>query len=293
MTRAKKLSLWLFPLFLILAVIAFAAFAPVKFLNAITPSGTYKKTADVAYGQLPRQKLDIYISKDMSGTRAPILIFVHGGGWHSGNKEMYKFFAEGFTKSGYDIVIPNYRLFPDGIYPNMLLDTAQATAYVANEFPDRPLILIGHSAGAYNVLMMGLAPDYLQENNIDICQRVAGVISLAGPTGEIKLKSPRYVEVIPDRFNGKSAAINSLESPSPPILLVNGGRDDQVDPINAVGLAKRMKEKGKTVELKLYDEQSHNDLVKNLSRYFDEETMLKPDLIRFIQSLPIQGNFCL
>jgi len=297
MTRTKNLSLWLLPLLLILSIIAFAALAPVKFLNTITPSSTYKKTADIAYGDLPRQTLDIYIAeKQKTGAadmKVPILIFVHGGGWHSGNKEMYKFLADGFSRSGYDIVIPNYRLFPDGVYPNMLLDTAQATAHIADKFPDRPLVLIGHSAGAYNVLMMGLAPEYLQRHDIDLCQRVAGVISLAGPTGEIKLKSPRYVEVIPDRFNGQSAAINNLESPNPPILLVNGGLDDQVDPVNAVGLAKRMEDRGKAVDLKLYDDQTHNDLVKNLSRYFESDSTLKSDLVSFIDNLPNDANYCL
>jgi len=299
MTRHKKMSLWLLPLLLVLvllAAIAFAVFAPVKFLNSVTPSSSFTKTTNIVYGELPRHRLDLYTAKKpkttAAETKAPLLVFFHGGGWRHGDKSMYKFLADGFTKAGYDIVVPNYRLFPEGVYPNMLLDTAKATAYVAEAYPDRPLILIGHSAGAYNVLMMALAPDYLGDDAIDLCQRVAGVISLAGPTGEVKLTSPKYVEVIPDRFNGASAAIHNLDNPNPPILVINGGQDEQVDPINATGLAERMEDKGKAVELKLYDTLTHNDLVKYLSRYFETGSTLKSDVTTFIDGLPQDGNFC-
>lgn len=294
MTRANKISLCLLPLFLILGVALFAAIAPVKFLNTITPSAEYAKTHDIAYGELPRHRLDLYESKiaEASERRAPVLVFVHGGGWHNGDKDMYKFIGDGFAKSGFDIAIPNYRLFPEGVYPNMLMDTAQATAHIARRYPDRPLILMGHSAGAYNVMMMGLAPEYLNSEDIKVCERVAGIISLAGPTGEIKLTSPRYVDVIPDRFEGSSAAINNLDAPNPPLFLINGNLDDQVDPVNATGLAKRMQDRGKAVELKLYEKHTHNDLVKYLSRYFETQSSLKADILRFIDDLPTEGNIC-
>lgn len=291
MTRGKKLTLWLLPLLLILALIVFAVLAPVKFLNSFTPSGSYTKTANIAYGELPRHRLDVY-SADKPKAGAPMLVFIHGGGWRNGDKVMYKFLAEGFTKDGYDMAVANYRLYPDGVYPNMLLDTAKAVRHVAETYPERPLVLMGHSAGAYNVLMMGLAPYYLRAEGVDLCGRVAGVISLAGPTGEIKLTSPKYVEVIPDRFNGESAVINNLDDPNPPILIVNGGQDTQVDPKNATGLAARMMETGKLFELKLYGDHTHNDLVKYLSRYFEGGSMLKADLVEFIDGLPREGGFC-
>ena len=291
MSKRRKLCFALLPLLTILALIAFAVMAPVKFLNTFTPSSSFTKTADVSYGELPRHRLDYYMSKS-SKTGAPMIVFVHGGGWHNGDKSMYKFLAEGFTKSGYDVAVPNYRLFPEGVYPNMLLDTAKAIGKVAKDNPDRPLVLVGHSAGAYNVLMTGLAPDYVTAEGVDVCQRVNGVISLAAPTGEIKLKSPRYVEVIPDRFNGDSAAINNLDAPSPKIFVINGSEDTQVDQSNATGLAARMSAQGKSHKLKIYDGHSHNDLVKYLSRYFESGSPIKADLIAFIDDLPSGGNYC-
>ena len=291
MTRRKKFIFGLIPILFILAAIALAVFAPVTFINTVTPSLNYTKTTNVVYGDLPRHKMDIYKAKTTKAN-TPILVFVHGGGWRNGDKSMYNFLADGFTKDGYDIAVPNYRLFPDGVYPDMLHDTAKAVAHISETYPDRPLVLMGHSAGAYNVLMMGLAPEYLRGEDIEVCERVAGVISLAAPTGEIKLTSPKYVEVIPDRFNGASAVINNLNNPSPAVLVVNGNMDTQVDPLNASDLSTKMTQKGKAAELKLYDDHTHNVLVKYLSRYFESKSILKTDITIFIDGLPKDGNFC-
>jgi len=181
--------------------------APVSILNGITPSSTFDKTKDVAYGPSDHERLDIYRADDPKA-ESPVIIFIHGGSWDSGSKDIYKFLAEGFTRSGYDIVVPNYRLYPDAAFPNFLEDNAKAAAYVAKEFPSRPLVLMGHSAGAYNVLMLGLRDEYLSS------------------AGEV------------------------------------------------------------------YPGQSHIDVIKVLSRHFDDDTTLKADITNFINTLPKDGNFC-
>ena len=132
---------------------ALTACAPVQILNGITPSGSFSKAKNISYGPLERQKLDIY-KADTPRPNTPMLIFIHGGSWQEGSKEIYKFLAEGFTSEGFDIAVPNYRLYPDAIYPQMLEDSAKAVTYVAKQYPDRPLVIMGHSAGAYNALMV-------------------------------------------------------------------------------------------------------------------------------------------
>ena len=83
---------------LAITAIALAACAPVNLLNTITPSGTFDKAKDVSYGDLDRQKLDIY-RPDKPKIGSPVIVFVHGGSWEEGSKDIYKFLADGFAKA--------------------------------------------------------------------------------------------------------------------------------------------------------------------------------------------------
>ena len=77
----------------------------------------------MSYGKLDRQKLDIYKADDPRAN-SPVIVFTHGGSWSEGNKDIYKFLAEGFTSEGFDIFVPNYRLYPNALYPHCLLYTS-------------------------------------------------------------------------------------------------------------------------------------------------------------------------
>jgi len=190
----------------IAAGVTFAACAPVTLLNSITPSGSFAKAKDVSYGPLARQSLDIY-KADTPRVNAPVLVFIHGGSWSEGSKDIYKFLAEGFTSEGFDVVVPNYRLYPDAAYPQMIEDTAKAIAYSAKQYPDRPLAVMGHSAGGYNTLMATLNKAFLSAEGINVCDRIAGVISLAAPTGAYELKKEPYITIFPDRFQKNDAPL--------------------------------------------------------------------------------------
>ena len=265
--------------------------APVSILNGITPSSTFDKTKDVAYGPSDHERLDIYRADDPKA-ESPVIIFIHGGSWDSGSKDIYKFLAEGFTRSGYDIVVPNYRLYPDAAFPNFLEDNAKAAAYVAKEFPSRPLVLMGHSAGAYNVLMLGLRDEYLSSAGVDRCAQIAGVIGLAAPTGIVPLESARLIEIFPDRFTGEDAVLNNAATPSPPLFLGHGESDETVYPQNSTQLAEKVVARGGVATAEVYPGQSHIDVIKVLSRHFDDDTTLKADITNFINTLPKDGNFC-
>ena len=85
-----------------LGVLILAACAPVTFLNGITPSGSFSKAKNISYGELDRQALDIY-KADKPRANTPVIVFIHGGSWSEGNKDIYKFLAEGFTSEGFDL----------------------------------------------------------------------------------------------------------------------------------------------------------------------------------------------
>lgn len=271
--------------------LTFAACAPVTLLNGITPSGSFSKAKDISYGPLERQALDIY-KADTPKAGAPAIVFIHGGSWTEGSKDIYKFLAEGFTKDGYDVVVPNYRLYPETKYPGMIEDSAKAIAFAAKQYSDRPLVVMGHSAGAYNTLMVMLDPQYAKEAELDLCSRVAGAVSLSGPTGIIPLDSEPYITIFPDRFTASDAPLNNALFPSPPILFGHGLDDTTVYPQNSQALANKINARGGNAVVKTYEGMNHIEAVQFLSRRFDGKAELKNDIVSFIESLPKSGNFC-
>jgi len=268
-----------------------AACAPVTLLNGITPSGSFSKAKNVSYGELDRQKLDIY-KADKPRANAPVLVFIHGGSWEEGSKDIYKFLAEGFTSEGFDIAVPNYRLYPDAVYPQMLEDSAKAVAYVAKQYPNRSIVMMGHSAGGYNALMVGLNKAYLSAEGVSVCDRISGVVSLASPTGVYELKKEPLITIFPDRFQKEDAPLAYIKAPSPKLFMMNGRDDTTVGPKNAEVLSEKVKTRGGAVELKIYDDVDHTQAVQFLSRHFDDKAPLKLDIISFIDGLPKSGNFC-
>lgn len=252
-------------------------------LNGITPSSSFDRDKNVAYGDADRQMMDIYRASEPK-TGAPVIVFVYGGGWTRGEKSMYKFVAEGFTKDGYDVAVPDYRLYPDSVYPDMITDTGQAVNAVADAFPGRGLVLMGHSAGGYNVLMTAMAPDL---SAVKPCDRITGIVSLAAPTGAYPMTDAPYTTIFPDRLLGQDAPINRVNNNLPPIMLVNGKDDTTVGYGNAVQLSKSLKASGHAVTLSLYDDMNHIDPVRFLSRHFDGGSALKADILSFIEGLPL------
>ena len=67
---------------------AIAASFPLKLLNALTSRKGYTIEADVAYGALSRQRLDLYVPHDI-GPQTPVVVFFYGGGWNRGERADY------------------------------------------------------------------------------------------------------------------------------------------------------------------------------------------------------------
>lgn len=273
------------------AIITLAAKIPAFLLNTITPSSSFTKSKGEAFGSGIRDTLDIYRAKKPKPD-APVLIFIHGGAWDRGSKDIYKFLAEGFTKSGYDIVLPNYRLYPDAIFPNFLEDNAKAVAFTAETFPGRPIVLMGHSAGAYNVLLLALQDKFLEKFDVDLCQKIMGVIALSAPVGVIPLEGERLLEIFPDRHAGEDGILNIVSAPTPPLFLGHGEDDTTVFPINSTLLGEKVIARGGKAQVMIYSGLNHIGPAKVLSRFYENTSPLKSDILNFLESLPTKGPSC-
>jgi len=257
-------------------------------LNFITPSGSFDRETNIAFGDHERDRFDFYAA-EASDAAKPLLVFVHGGGWNSGDKKMYKFLAEGITSQGYDVALPNYRLYPEVKYPDFLEDNARAIAAIHKQYPARYLVLIGHSAGAYNVLKMAVKPELLRAQGIESCYTIKGVVGLASPTGVYPAEHEPTISIFPNRIQGDEAPVNHVDQLLPPILLVHGKNDTTVRYENAAKMAEKM---GDRAVLKTYDGLDHTDPIKQFSRHFNGP--VPKDVFDFIETLPEdQGDgFC-
>ena len=238
-------------------------------LNATVPSDTYRSATDLAYGDLPRQKVDVYLPKQPLGGKttavigAPMVIFFYGGSWSSGDRADYRFVGEALAAQGIVAVVADYRLSPDVRYPVFLQDSALATRWAfdnAQKYGADPsrIFVMGHSAGAYNAAMLALDKRWLGGVGLSPT-KLAGWIGLAGPydflpIGDRKTRVAfEWPNTPPD-----SQALFHASSASPPALLLAPEQDSLVNTQRStVGMAKRLKSSGVRVESELFDTVSH------------------------------------
>ena len=113
---------------------------------------------NLPYGAHPRQILDLYLPAKLSA--APIVVFVHGGAFVRGDKDINQFVygnvTTWFARQGWLAVNLEYRLAPAAPYPSGIQDIAEAIAWLGHHaaaYGGDPasIFLIGHSAGGAHV----------------------------------------------------------------------------------------------------------------------------------------------
>lgn len=119
--------------------------------------------------QSSRHKLDIYYPANVSA--CSVLIFVHGGTWMNGSKEIYAPLGENFADKGVVTVVINYRLGDNSNFQEMVRDCATAVKWVYQNIENfngdkNKIILSGHSAGGHLASLTALDRAYFEELTI-------------------------------------------------------------------------------------------------------------------------------
>ena len=162
-------------------------------LNALVPEGGYRLERDLAYGDLARQRLDVYLPEGLAGP-APVVVFFYGGRWESGAKGAFRFVGQALASRGFVAVIPDYRRYPEVRFPTFVEDGAAAVAWVRRNIGELggdpgSLHLAGHSAGAHIAALLALDHHYLAEVGVDR-SAVTSFVGLAGPYDFLPLDDP-------------------------------------------------------------------------------------------------------
>ncbi len=235
--------------------------SPAAVLNAVAPSRLAAR--DISYG--PR-RLDVYAPPG-EPTGAPVLVFFYGGSWMRGSKDMYRFVGGAYADAGFVTVVPDYRLYPEVRYPTFLEDCAAACAWARRHAAafggdaSRGLFVMGHSAGAYNAVMLGLDGRWL-EGAGSSRSLLAGVVGLAGPYDFLPLDEPDTQAVFGHAGDLVSTQpVAHVDGTSPPMMLATGLKDTQVRPRNTRHLAERIQASHAPVTVHEYPGIGHLELI--------------------------------
>lgn len=257
-------------------------------LSLLVPRGGYRVVRDVAYGAGPRRKLDIYVPDNLK-TTAPVLLFFYGGAWQSGERADYLAFGQAFASEGIVTVVADYRLYPEVKYPAFVEDGAQALAWVhahiAEHGGDASRIFVcGHSAGAYNAVMLASEPDFLRRAGGDLSW-IRGVIGIAGPYDFLPLQEASYIDIFHGANNRDTMPVNHVDGIRPAMLLAWGTGDRTVYAVNIDHMEAKLKSVGSPVETHRYPDVTHIGIILSLAHGFRGRTTLHQDMLRFMRSL--------
>lgn len=208
---------------------------------------------ELAYGNAPLQKLDYWPGADAN---APLVLFVHGGGWKRGDKSMMRGSDKlsAWQEAGYAVASVNYRLVPDATVEQQGADIASAVAYLKNNaarlgFDGARIALVGHSAGAHLVALVGTDPNYFRAAGLAL-DDVAGIVPLDGAAYNVPdqmgenalLMGDTYEEAFGTDISRQRALSPTLQARAPnapEFLILHVQRTDGERQANELGAALR------------------------------------------------------
>lgn len=272
----------------VLAVSGLAVWQPLRAFNFVVPKDDAASLidSDVAYGDIPRQRLDIY-RPVRTAKSLPIVVFFYGGAWSSGRREDYTFVGKALASRGYLVIIPDYRLVPEIHFPDFLLDCADAVSWTRRNAQRlggdaNRIILVGHSAGAYNAAMLALDSRFLGDDY----KAVRGFAALAAPLDFLPLDDPASIAAFSHwpRLS-ETQPVNFVTHTSPPALLLHGAADERVRPRNSQRLKMIMDAAGARAQLRIYPGMTHAGILLALSILSRGTAPVLDDIDRFAREI--------
>jgi acetyl esterase/lipase len=230
-----------------------------------------------------RHRLDFYVPKGLRD--APVMVFVHGGGFTVGIKDQYGFVGEVLASRGIATAVISYRLSPKTSYPGHVQDVSRAFAYVrahAAEYGGRSdrIFISGHSAGATLVAMLAADPVYLKDVGESL-DHIAGVIPISGSFAQSGRSSMFADTSQPDPEVVRNAsAINHVAGPHPPFLILYGDQDLPRTGQDAEQMAAALRAAGNAADVHEIANHAHMDMITGIMSPSDPGLKYILDFVR-------------
>jgi arylformamidase len=234
-----------------------------------------------SYGSDPLQKLDFYMAEGRSNN-APLIVFVHGGGWKRGDKRNATGAAKikHYREAGYAFATINYPLVPAATVEQQAADVARAVAYLRGKagslgVDESRIVLMGHSAGAHLSALVGTDPHYLQKAGLRFSD-LRGVVPIDGACYDVPAQMTEGPKIMHDTYRqafGTDPARQKALSPyhhadgsnAPSFLILHVDRADGKRQSEA--LASELRRAGTPVQLNAFagkGMQGHADINRKL-----------------------------
>jgi len=275
-----KRTLFFFGLAFLSLKISAQNFNPVK---DVFPAGTeHYNNIPYANDTLKKHLLDVYVPSTGQKTY-PVVVWIHGGAWMSNDKYAdmgyMKSTLKEFIEKGYAVASIDYRWSTMAIFPAQIQDCNQALEFLyqnANKYKlDKSrMALIGFSAGGHLANLVGLS------NNNDVKDfyadgkkphfKIKVVLDFYGPIDFLTLKGhdskdPRNPitlllggTVADNEVKAKKASpVSYIDKNDPPFLIVQGEKDESVNPDQAITLSEKLKAVGVKNDLMIVPNAPH------------------------------------
>lgn len=218
--------------------------------------------ASLPYGTQPGQVLDVWRRDDLTGTDAPVLLFIPGGAWVFGSRKLQGHsLMSHLAEQGWVCLSLEYRTSPKHRWPRQLIDVKTAIAWaranVCRYGGDPSFVAVaGCSAGGHLATLAGLTPhDPTAELPTDSDTTVDAVVSIYGSYDWEDRSTPeraRFMSFLervvvqrlqrsrPDTFRAASPMAR-LSADAPPFLVIHGTKDFLIPVHEAETFAARLR----------------------------------------------------
>jgi acetyl esterase/lipase len=222
---------------------------------ADAPAG-YRKVVDIPFAEVDghRLALDLYLPEGQE--HAPLVVFVHGGGWRNGSRNSMP--LGGLATEGFAFASVDYRLSPVARFPAQVHDIKAAIRFLrANDseysYDATRIAIAGSSAGAHLAALVGVTNRHAElegtvGDHTDESSDVQAIVSYFGASNFLTIlpQSTPYglgvrVPALQILLGGQpeqrkelaklASPVFHLDGNDPPILLLHGNQDPQM-PLN-------------------------------------------------------------
>jgi len=149
------------------------SFALVVVLALLSSTQAQEPKRNIPYADPPqeRQVLDIY--SPAGAKNLPVVFWIHGGGWQTGDKSSVQQKPQAFLDKGYVFVSTNYRLLPNVDMGTIIRDIAKSIHWVHDHIAEhggdpKRLLVMGHSAGAQLAALVSIDERYLKAEGLSL-----------------------------------------------------------------------------------------------------------------------------
>jgi acetyl esterase/lipase len=227
----------------------------------------------ISFGPDPKQVMLLVWPTRPELRRRSAVLFLHGGGWYSGNPLLFRFVGHFFAGLGYPTLLGGYRLAPNFTFPTQMEDVysglnAGLLALADHGVSVEQVIAGGQSAGAQLAALLVYDRYHAARMSALQGKSIAGFYSISGPLSFSDCSQPELLKMIADLM-GEGVDWRAADpiqfirgDEKVPALLIHGDRDPLVDMANTRAFAARLAEScSNPVEVFLVRGGHHADLV--------------------------------